>query len=141
MSRRIVITQEQAADAASEPLDGYFERIVKYIPADLVGAWLAANAFIASADDDIDENTIKWIVFGVAFVLTPLWMLKRTKVPGKPPARVQALVATVAFAVWVFATGGPFAEYDWYEALYGGLLLIGFLLVAGLITPPPEESG
>jgi hypothetical protein len=141
LSRRITTEEVQAVGMAPAELDGYFERIIKYIPADVVGAWLAATALIEGGSD-INKELLKWIAFGVGLVLTPPWMLKRTAQPGKSPAVLQAIVAFFAFAIWVFATpGGPFSETDWYHATYGGLLLIAFLLFVGLIIPPADQQG
>lgn len=36
----------------------------------------------------------------------------------------QVLISTIAFVVWVFAIGGPFASLDWYKPVYGGIALI-----------------
>ena len=36
--RRIVSTQLQAAGASTRP-DGFFDRIIKYIPSDIVAGW------------------------------------------------------------------------------------------------------
>ena len=46
--RRIVTQQEQAlGGGAGEGIDGFFDRILKYIPADVVGAWIAVTGLIA----------------------------------------------------------------------------------------------
>jgi hypothetical protein len=72
---------------------------------------------------------ILWIVFTFGILLTFLWKLKQTQL------RVQAAISTGAFIVWVFALGGPFSSLNWYNPLYGTLVLIGFTLVTGLINP------
>jgi hypothetical protein len=63
--------------------------------------------------------------------------LKRTAIPGKPPAVTQALISTGAFAVWSFALGEPFATWlgGQQQSLYGSLLLIFYTLIVGLIVP------
>ena len=54
--------------------------------------------------------------------------------PGRRPPVTQALISTGAFAVWVFALGGPFQHFPGRE-VYGSLLLILYTLVAALINP------
>lgn len=135
MPRRIRTAAYQAAGTGGK-LDGYFDRIIKYIPADVVGAWVAANGFIGSPDaSDPNRTTVGWIVFVVGAVAAAAWTWKQTSEPGKPTAIVQIVMATAAFIVWVFALGGPFKDLPWYRDAYGSLLLIGFTLFAGLITP------
>ena len=133
MSRRIVTTAPQAADGA-EPIDGYMDRVIKYIPADIVAAWLFLEGVILS-DDEPDE-TLLWVVFAVLVPITLLWTYRRTAKPGKPPAWTQTAIAAAAFVVWVFAIGGPFATSDWYDSIYGAIAIVLFTLGIGAVTPP-----
>jgi hypothetical protein len=84
--------------------DGYLDKVVKYVPADIIAAWTAAVAIIKGAVG-ISSVPALLICFVVALGLTYWWMLKSTAVSGQPPATKQAVVAVVAFAVWVLALG------------------------------------
>lgn len=137
MSVRIITARMQSTSPSAE-VDGYFDRIVKYVPVEVVSAWIAATALIESADT-APKETLHWIVFFVGLVLVGPWRIKLTSRPGLSPAVTQAVVATAAYAVWIFAMGGPFASLAWYQPVYGGLALIFFLLAAGLIVPPEQE--
>ena len=132
MSRRIVSTQYQAASKAT--VDTYFDKVIKFIPADIVGAWIAVTGLISS-DDGAPQSTLLWITFAVGAVLTLFWTLKQTSVPKKKPAITQAGLSTGAFIVWIFALGGPFATLSFYRPLYGSLALIFYTLAVGLVTP------
>jgi hypothetical protein len=136
MIRRIVTTQLQVADSGGHEVDTFFDRVVKYIPTEIVSAWVAAKALVGAAAV-VSKNTVLWVCFGAAVVLTALWTLKQTSLPGKPHAVTQTFVATVAFIVWAIALGEPFATLlgTARQSLYGGLLLIFYTLIAGLITP------
>jgi hypothetical protein len=131
MSRRIVTAQHEAAVAAAPKLDSYFDRVIKYIPADVVAAWVTVRGLVASAQN-VPKDTILWIAAAVGLVFTALWTYKNTKVEGAPPATTQIAVATAAFAVWVIALGNPPVTWN---PLYGSLLLIAFTLFSGLIVP------
>jgi len=131
MSRRIVSTQLQANQAGS--VDTYFDRVVKYIPADIIAAWTTATGLIAVAAG-LSRNVL-WIVFFVLLVLTPFWIMKTTDKPNQPHAKTQIAIGTIAFAVWVFALGGPFAQLGFYKPVYGSLILIFYTLVVALIQP------
>ncbi len=133
MPRRIITTQYQAA-AGSAP-DTYFDKIIKYIPTDIVAAWVAATGLVATAGNTVPTTTLLWICFVVGIIFTPLWTLRQSRMPGLPPAYKQSVVSTGAFVVWVFALGGPFATLAFYHPVYGSLLLIAFTLIVGLIEP------
>ncbi|MEM9091274.1 MAG: hypothetical protein AAGC93_21350, partial [Cyanobacteria bacterium P01_F01_bin.53] len=60
----------------------------------------------------------------------------QTHEPGKPTAWRQILLACGSFFVWVFAIGGPFAEFAFYEPLYGSLLLLIYTSLIPLLPPP-----
>jgi hypothetical protein len=133
MSRRIVTTQLDAVGAGVQ-LDTYFDKLIKYIPADIVAAWTAATGLIAGATDE-PQALLLWIAFAFGVVVTAVWTLRQTAEADKPPAVTQTAISTIAFGVWVFALGGPFANLGWYSPLYGSLLLIAFTLAVPLINP------
>jgi hypothetical protein len=141
MPRRIISEQYQAtAPEARATVDGYFDRVIKYIPSDIVGAWVAVKGIIparqgAGTPAGQGAGTILWIAFVFGTVITALWVWRQTKAPGHPTAVTQVGVATVAFVVWVFALGRPFATLPWYEPYLGSLALIAYTLVVGLIVP------
>ena len=138
MSRRIVTTQLQANTPTNPPIDTYFDRVIKYIPADIVAGWTAVTGLIAGAAAQIPHEMVLWIAFAAFLVLTALWTLKQTRAPDKSLAGTQIAVSTVAFAVWVFALGGPFESLGFYHRVYGSLALIFYTLVVGLVVPSEE---
>lgn len=131
MTRRVQTAQFQAAGGAPA-LDTYFDKVVKYIPADIVAAWVAVSGLIKSAVN-VPANTVLWICFLVGLLLTAGWIWKQTTVANQTTAVKQIIVSTIAFGVWVFALGAPFDALEWYRPLYASLLLIGYTLVVGLV--------
>jgi len=132
MSRRIRVAGPATA-AAAGPVDTYFDKVVKYIPADIVGAWVAVTGLVTGTSG-APRQTILWIAFVVGLILTAWWTLQQAAAPGRRPAATQAIVSTGAFAEWVYALGGPF-EHVPGQKLYGSLLLILYTLVAALVDP------
>lgn len=132
MSRRIITSQLQGVSGGE--VDTYTDRVVKYIPADIIAAWTAASGLVATASN-VPTNKVLWIVFAVGLILTPFWILKQTAKSGHPPAVTQSLVGMGAFFVWVFAMGGPFASLSFYRPLYGSLILIFYTLLVAFIVP------
>ena len=132
MSRRVSTKSYEAAGGPAA--DTYFDKVVKYIPADIVGAWTAVTGLITGATK-VSSTTVLWIVFVVGVVLTAAWTWKQTTEPKRKTAVTQIVISTIAFVVWVFALGGPFATWGFYNPVYGSLLLIGYTLVVGVINP------
>jgi len=95
---------DQGASDMRAP-DNYVDRLVKYIPPDVIGAYAALHGFISSPQVGGDPN-VSWGIFGIMLFATPLYLLRVRKV--RKPA--QLLISTLAFAVWAFAYPGvPFS--------------------------------
>ena len=113
-------------DTATTKPDDYATRLLKYIPAEIVAAFLVISAMLNEAEDLAE--VVPWIVFGVLLVMTPLYLWRVTREKEKPLAMSHLVVGTIAFAIWVFALGGPFADLSWYQTIYGSVLLIVYTL-------------
>jgi hypothetical protein len=103
--------------------DTYKDRLLKYIPAEVVALYLTLHGSAAAARDTIPQAPVQWAIFAILLAATPLYTLRITKIPGAVPAKRQAGIAMGAFLVWVFALGGPFTQLSWYQGIYGTLLL------------------
>lgn len=133
MGRRIV-SRRLESNKSKEAVDGYQDRLLKYIPADINAAWLALTGIVKSVTT-IPQSTILWILFVILLVLTPIWTWMQTSEGNKPPAVTQILVATGAFFIWVFALGDPFTSLSFYQPVYGSILLILYTLIVAKIIP------
>jgi hypothetical protein len=131
--RRIITATPKSRDiggGGTAAPDGYFDRIIKYIPADIVAGWVALDGLSKTL-----APAALWALFGVVAVLSYFWMLKQTHHEGQPPAIRQAVIATVSFAVWAFALqSGPFDTLA-YDPQYGSIALILYTLGIGLVVP------
>src|SRR5437763_13906293 len=138
MNRRIITSKLQTAGTGNE-IDTYFDKVVKYVPVEIVSAWVATSAIVQAAAVAA-KNGVMWACFGAGLVLTALWTLKKTAQPGKPPAVQQTLISTLAFVLWTIALGEPFRSLLTPEkqSLYGALLLILFTLIVPLIPAKDE---
>ncbi|MEO1431285.1 MAG: hypothetical protein AAFV71_19930 [Cyanobacteria bacterium J06633_8] len=134
MSRRITTTQYQTA-LPGKQVDTYFDKVIKYIPADVLGAWVAVDGLIEGAGVNIAQNTSLWIAFVIGIFITAFWTYKQTQQHKKPAAITQIVISTGAFIVWVYASGGPFESVNLYNATYGSMLLIFYTLIVAMINP------
>ena len=135
MGRRIVTTtataNERGIRGTAAPTDDYSSRLVKYIPAEIITAFVTMNGMVASSG----KEWLQWVVFGALLILTPLYTHYLTREPGMPPAKKQIAVSSVSYLLWVFAIGGPFVLTTWYDHIYGSLPLFTF------VVPMLDQSG
>ena len=110
--------------------DQYVDRLLKYIPAEIVALYIFILGILQRLAGG-GEEVIHWIVFAVFCILTYLYLRKMLHV-----AKLQQLIISVlAYAVWVFALGGPFALYadSWYNPIYGQIILPIFTFAIALV--------
>ena len=126
-------TGQDGKDRASDPPpiqpdvkeSSYFDKIVKYVPAPIIAAYVAAMGAIQELPDN--PIWLYWAIFGALLALTPLYViyLPGSTEEGANSVRYNVLASMLAFIAWVFALGEPFAvTFDWYRPVYGSLVLI-----------------
>ena len=124
----------RAADVA-EPTpqvpDEYLSKVLKLIPAEVVSLYIALAGIIVVGGQAVNGEALFWFIFVVCLIGTPLYLMKITKVGDL----LQLGISTIAFVVWVFALGGPFATVSWYQPIYGALLLPIFTFFVPMILP------
>lgn len=135
----------QAPPPDSKNTDSYFEKLVRYIPADILAAYLAISGVLESNSPPL---WLSWSVFGVLLVLTPLYVcLVKTDPPGFSWSKFFHWVTScLAFSAWVFAIGGPMLTntFVWYKPYLGSVVLILTTLIIPVLegqfyksaTPP-----
>ena len=118
-----------------ENADDYLSRLLKYIPAEIVGLYLAVRGIVPVAATDV-----LWYVAVASWILVPLYFWKVTTIDDKRPLIIQIVLATIAFPIWVFAIGGQPVEslhgYPGHEYL-ASIILIFATVLFGWIAPQP----
>lgn len=128
---------DQAQSAGSH--DDYLARVAKYVPAEIVAFYLAGQSLIELATEpDEDRRRIAFAVLAaVLLICTPLY-LRRAAEPGQP-RRKHVIIGTLGFLVWVYALAGLPAAFNVYDSLAGGLTIILFTALSGVIVPVEGE--
>jgi len=137
MSRRIITSTAQAGAAgggAAPTVDTFLDKLWKYIPAEVNTFYVFALGLLGGAAL-ANTQVVHWLVVLVGLVGAFFWTLKTTAAAGASPAYKQAVISTVAFLVWVFALGGPFTSFAWYNSIYGAILLGAFTMLVPLVDP------
>lgn len=108
--------------------DNYRDRLLKLIPSELLGTYMAVNAVLISMDPSTMSTVLLWVVFGICLAATPLWLWF-----GQGVRKVLQIVLTsIAFVIWVMTVSGPFTTIPDYKPFIGTVFLI---LFSGLIAP------
>lgn len=108
--------------------DGYFDRLFKYIPAELVAGYIFVLGVVKQLTDAREIRVFQWLLFIVFCILTPLYLCRVQKVLKLQ----QHVISLLSFIVWAFALGGPFALCSWYNPGYGSILLPVFTLLVAI---------
>ena len=126
----VLRAKSQDAPPDSKPTDSYGEKLLRYIPADIVAAWVALTGILAQAAADV-PIWLSWAVLGALLALTPFYVcFVKTDPAGLAISKTfHWVTACLAFVSWVFAMGGPFATLAWYKPVFGSVLLVIVTLV------------
>lgn len=115
----------------------YPDKIVKLIPTEIVGAYMALAGVIGigapgATDPDSLSKILIQIVFFALLILTPFYLWKASGVTNV----VQLIVTTLAFIIWIYTLGGPFQVWGIYEPRIAALLLTFWSLAIPVIVRP-----
>lgn len=117
--------------------DSYLERVAKYVPAEIVAAYIVIVGFAANVPES--SQLVAFIVaFAVCLIATPFY-LGRMVEHGRPKV-VHLIVSSIAFCVWAFAVGGGAglfgtAGLNIHDPNWASIALVIFTLASGLIEP------
>jgi len=118
-----------AAGGPADPLKDYLDRIVKMIPAGVVGLYLVGSGIVPQ--DSLAGHLI-WVAVCLAAVFLVQIYGTSDKLAGVPPETGKIIIAAVAFLIWVYTLGQP-----WLRAtgLYVQFLASLFLLAWTFFVP------
>lgn len=134
---RIEALIQEAGTIPTEKADTYSDRLMKYIPTEIIALFIALDTIIrSSTQPPATINVINWIIFGFCIAAIILFLIRKDKVKSV----LQISISVGAFVVWIFALGGPFLVLGWYETLYGALLLPVYTFLVPLIKPEDPKA-
>jgi hypothetical protein len=138
-------SRAQPVAAAAAPGDDYLTRLVKYIPAEIVGGSMLVNAILGQAEAagngtatmaGLSVTTIAVGALLIGLVLTPLfcWYVRE----DGDAWVVNAIVSTVAFPFWAYLMGAvAFAKF--HDGDLAVILILTFTAVSGLVAPIADQ--
>src|SRR6202167_3821185 len=128
-----------------EPGDDYLTRLVKYIPAEIIGGSMLVNAILAQAVAagngtatmaGLSVTTIAVGALLVGLILTPLfcWYVRE----DGDAWVVNAIVSTIAFPFWAYLMGAV-AFDKMHDGNLAAILILTFTGISGLVAPVVDK--
>jgi len=139
------LAQTALAGLRAEAVDGYLERMAKYVPAEIVAFSMIVNAILDQAIKSGGPNStmagipVPMIAAGalvVACLFTPVfcWYVRRD---GDAWA-LNAFVSTLAFPFWAYLMGA--VAFDAYhDGNLAVILVLSFTIASGIVSPRPRK--
>ncbi len=132
--------------ANTEPGDGYLERMVKYVPAEIIAFLMVINAILDQAMKSGGDNAamagipvpvIATFALLIGCIMTPLfcWYVRQ----DGDTWIVNAVVSTIALPFWAYLMGAV-AFANFHDGNLAAILVMSFTVVSGLVAPWPEKA-
>ncbi|HEY2281675.1 MAG TPA: hypothetical protein VGI00_25220 [Streptosporangiaceae bacterium] len=125
----------QAAGGVTVPTeDSYLTKLLKYVPVEVLGAYLLMAGVIDNSVTDRHDQAI-WLgglLIGIV-VLTIPYDRRVLNIARWG----QVAMRVIGLAVYVFALGGWFATTTWYHQWYASLLVPAFGLLVAIFRLKP----
>ena len=128
---------------AGDAGDGYAARVAKYVPSEIVAAYVAILAVLDPATAGAGGGAARvhalcLVAFVALLAATPLYLLALGRRSKRGAPAVQLVVSSLAFVVWAYALRGltcafPAVPFDGQVAF---VALVLFTVASGLVTPP-----
>jgi hypothetical protein len=139
-ARAVALPSPSGAAAAPAPdtsLNTYLDKLMKFIPADVVGLYLVGSGIIP---DSQRGYLLVWGLFCLAAVVAERAYYTRDTSSSKPVQWGTVVVSTVAFVIWIYSLGGPFKAYlgNAYQPFVGSLLVLGWTFVVPMFYTPKD---
>lgn len=99
----------------------YMSRLLKMIPAEVLGVYTIGAGIIPKT-----ERVAGAVWTAICLILVVIVRLWGTADPetNKGPQKVPVAVAAMAFVIWVYSLGGPFATYGLHVPYVGSLAVL-----------------
>ncbi|MFY0675648.1 MAG: hypothetical protein JXR18_00025 [Neptuniibacter sp.] len=144
MTRR-VFTNSKTAEAGiysenskDTKYDGALERVIKYVPAEIIGLWILAGTLIEENSDGL-----YFCVFIVLLLCCPWYIHRETSKESEVVAYPQIIIGFIAFPIWALAIGDPCLSWvvDYIYAGFNESSIAAILIIFSAITGLVKQSG
>src|SRR5437879_3391681 len=89
-TQRVGLAEQNLQQPQVPTEEDFLGRLLKYIPAEIVGLYLAVRAIIPpKAEPGSDTTTVLFIIAAVCWLLVPIYLWVATSRDGKEPLLIQ----------------------------------------------------
>jgi len=103
------------------PIQSYMERLVKLIPAEVVGLYLVGQGIIPPAEK---VALVVWSIVCLGLVVLVRAKTTGDRVNSISPQWSAVAVSTVSFVIWVYTMPGPFQAFNLAVPFVGSLAVL-----------------
>ena len=129
---RIVAPDAQSQLAASKTeFSFYLEKLMKMIPAEMIALYLVGSGLIPAETDPV--FLVIWSAVCLVGVVVLRALGTRDSAKGGHPQWSVVLVSSMAFAIWVYTLGGPFALYGLHIPFIGSLVVLAWTFFVPIV--------
>jgi hypothetical protein len=124
------------ASDGDENFKFYLDRLLKMIPAEVLGLYLVGSGFIPK---DQSVGLTVWAALCLAGVIAIRAYGTADTVKHERPDWIHVGISSIAFVIWVYTGGGPFAAYNLAVPWIGSLLVLGWTFFVPIFYKGPLD--
>jgi hypothetical protein len=114
----------------------YLERLMKVIPAEVVGLYVVGSGFIPQT---ATFGLVGWFAFCLVAAIIVRTFGNADPAKGLPPQPVPIAISVIAFVIWAYSLGGPFSAFGLWVPWVGSLLVLAWSFVIPYFYKGPVE--
>ena len=119
--RRSGVRPTAVSRESGEEFKGYLERLVKMIPAEVVGLYLIGSGIIPEGQR---VGLLVWSIVCLIGVVVVRAYGTADPEKNQTPQWSSVLISSGAFVIWLYSLGGPFEPFGWHVPFIGSLLVL-----------------
>ena len=126
----------EVALGREDEFKSYLERLLLMIPGEVISLYLVGSGLIP---EDQPIALVVWAVVCLVGVIVVRIYGTADPQNNKPTDWIHVAISTIAFVIWVYSMGGPFAEYGLYVPYIGSLLVLAWTFFVPIFYKGPAD--
>ena len=118
---RIRLERAKKVTSASDAFAEYMDRLMKMIPAGVVGLYLVAQGIVGKNDGP--GLIVVTVICFIAVLVVMIWGTADAT-EGEKADLAHVGISAVSFLIWVYSIGGPFAVYHLQSDKWASLAIV-----------------
>ena len=123
---KAALRKGRAAQDKPTPIQSYMERLVKLIPAEVVGLYLVGQGVIPLTEK---VSLVVWSIVCLGLVVLVRAQATGDRANNIAPQWIAVGVSAISFVIWVYNMPGPFQAYQLFIPFVGSLAVLVWTFV------------